>query len=607
VRARTVLEEHQNKTAIIITELPYQVNKARLLEKIAELVREKKIDGITALRDESDKDGMRMVIELRRGEMPEVVLNNLYTQTAMESVFGINMVALDGGQPLTLNLKQILEAFLRHRREVVTRRTLFDLRKTKARAHLLEGLSIALANVDEIIRLIKASKNPEIAKEQLLSRRWQPGQVTAFLERVKGADIRPENLSPDYGLSTAGYRLSPEQVQAILDLRLHRLTGLEQEKIFEEYQQLLDFIHELMAILQSEQKLMQIIRQELLEIKAQFNDERRTEIAISQQDLTTEDLIAEEDRVVTLSHEGYAKTQSLDVYQAQRRGGKGKAATSMKEEDFIERLVIANTHDTILCFSNLGKVYWLKVYQLPQAARNSRGRPIINLLPLAEGERIQAFLPVKEFKKDSHVFMATSKGVVKKVSLEQFSRPRTSGIIALELQDDDRLIGVALTDGLRDVMLFSNTGKVVRFSEKKVRAMGRTARGVRGMKLLKDQAVIALIIAEKEGAILTATENGYGKRTEISEYRTIGRGGQGVISIQVSERNGKVVVAEQVLPTDEVMLITDQGTLVRTRAKEISMVGRNTQGVRLIHLSSGEKLKAIARIADIKEEMLPES
>lgn len=602
IRARTDIETEENgRQAIIIKELPYQVNKARLIEKIAELVKEKKIEGITGLRDESDKDGMRVVIELRRGEMSEVMLNNLYTQTQLQVVYGINMVCLMDGRPQTLSLKSILDAFLRHRREVVTRRTIFELRKARERAHLLEGLGIALANLDEMITLIKTSPNPAEAKSKILQRTWKPGAVAEMLKRTN-ADSRPDNLSLNFGLSETGdYRLTEQQAQAILDLRLHRLTGLEQDKIYEEYANLLTLIQELLLILHNETRLLEVIRSEFVAIRDQYGDKRKTEIIESQEDLSMEDLITPEEVVITLSHEGYAKSQSLNLYQAQRRGGKGKTATSMKDEDFIAQLVIANTHDTILCFSNHGKVYWLKAYQVPQATRTARGKPIINLLPLAAEERINAILPVKEYREDHYVFMATEAGVVKKVSLSDFSRPRSSGIIALELNEGDRLVGVALTDGDKDVMLFSNAGKVIRFPEVKVRPMGRTARGVRGILLQDDQKVISLIVAQKEGAILTATENGYGKRTAIDEYRVTGRGGQGVISIQVTERNGAVVGATQVNPGEEVMLITNRGTLIRTRVDEISIVGRNTQGVRLINLSDDEKLIQIQSVMDSDE------
>ena len=603
VRARTNIEidEHTGKQAIIVTELPYQVNKARLIEKIAELLKDKKIEGITALRDESDKEGMRIFIELRRGENAEVFLNNLYAQTQLQVVFGINMVALIDGRPRVLNLSEILHAFLRHRREVVTRRTIFNLRKTRERAHILEGLGVALSNIDEMIALIKASPSPAEAKEKLLNRHWGAGIVAQMLERAGAQSSRPEDLAVEFGFVTEGYRLSPVQAQAILDLRLHRLTGLEQDKIIDEYQQLLITIKDLLDILFNPDRLLTVIKEELLEVRAQFGDVRRTEIQTTQLDLTMEDLITAQDLVVTLSHEGYAKTQSPDEYKAQRRGGKGKAATSVKDEDFVEHLLIANSHDTILCFSSEGKVYWLKVYQLPQAGRLSRGKPIVNLLPLQENERITAILPVRDFVEDKNVFMATSHGTVKKVNLTEFSRPRSNGIIAIDLREGDKLVGVAITEGNSEIMLLSNAGKAIRFSEDEVRAMGRSACGVRGMRLQENQKVISLIVVQPDGAILTATENGYGKRTVIEDYRVTGRGGQGVISIQVSERNGKVIGAILVHPVDQIMLITNGGTLVRTRAEEISLVGRNTQGVRLIQLSE-EKLIGISRIEELEGE-----
>lgn len=605
LRAKTRIErdEAKNKETIIVFELPYQVNKAHLLEKIGELVREKKIEGITALRDESDKEGMRIVIELRRGENSEVVINNLFSQTQMQVAYGINMVALDQGQPRTLNLKQFLEAFIRHRREVVTRRTIFEVRKARERAHVLEGLSIALANIDEMIALIKTSANPAEAKEKLLNKYWQPGLVIQLLENT-GAEIsRPLDLENIYGLIEKEYRLSPAQAQAILDLRLHRLTGLEQEKITAEYKELLAKIRELLTILQDPTRLMQVIRDELIEIKNNFGDERRTEIIEAQGEIELEDLITEENVVVTFSHSGYAKIQSIDEYQAQRRGGRGKSATSVKDEDFVQHLLVANTHDTILCFSNTGKVYWLRVFQIPQGSRQSRGRPIINLLPLSKDETITAILPVREYRDDQFVFMATEKGTVKKVALSQFSNPRSNGIIALELLENDRLVGVGLTDGKSEVMLFSDTGKAIRFHEDDVRPMGRNARGVRGIQLKNQQRMIALIIIDENqsGTILTATENGYGKRTKIDEYRITGRGAQGVISIQVSERNGKVIAAQNVLEGDEIILITNKGTLVRTRVDEISVIGRNTQGVRLIRLDEQEKLVGLERIVELPE------
>lgn len=604
LRARSEVEtDDKGKQSIIVTELPYQVNKAKLLEKIAELVKEKKIEGIVGLRDESDKQGMRMVIELRRGELPDVVLNNLYAHTQLQNVFGINMVALINGQPRTLNLKQIIEAFLQHRREVVTRRTIFELGKARERAHILEGLGIALANIDEMIALIKASGTPNDAKEKLLAKPWSAGMVLAMLEQQNSQDTRPYDLPKHYGLTDEGYHLSPTQAQAILDLRLHRLTGLEQNKIIEEYKELLIAIKELLMILSNPDRLMTVIREELVAIKTEFADNRRTEIIHSEMDFSIEDLITPEDVVVTLSHEGYVKYQSLDTYQSQRRGGKGKSATQMKEEDFIERLLVTNTHDTILCFSSLGKVYWLKVYQLPAASRISRGKPIVNLLPLTEDERITAILPVRNFETNQFVFMATAQGTVKKTALEQFSRPRANGIIALELNEGDRLVGVNLTDGNNDVMLFSDAGKVIRYNEKLVRAMGRTAQGVRGIKLQDDQKVIALIIVQPDGAILTATEHGFGKRTAVDEYRITGRGGQGVISIQVTERNGKVVRATQVSEYDEVMLISTGGALVRIPVSDISLIGRNTQGVRLINLSSGERLQGMQRIEELESNV----
>ncbi|MGW8228043.1 MAG: DNA gyrase subunit A [Gammaproteobacteria bacterium] len=602
VRARTEIEDYdKGKQAIIVTELPYQVNKARLLERIAELVKEKKIEGITELRDESDKDGMRVVIEMRRGEVSEVMLNNLYQHTQMQNVFGINMVALVDGQPRLLNLKQILEAFIRHRREVVTRRTVYDLRKAREKAHIREGWAIALANIDPIIALIKAAANPAQAKEQLIAASWEPGVVIQMLERAGAEASRPESLPKEFGLNEGKYKLSDAQAQAILDLRLHRLTGLEQDKIISEYEELLNLIKELLAILSSKERLMEVIRDELIELRDQYGDQRRTEIFATQEDLTIEDLITEEDVVVTLSHEGYAKSQPLSTYAAQRRGGKGKSATSVKDEDFIDKLFVANTHDTILCFSSRGKVYWLKVYELPQAGRNARGRPIVNLLPLEEGERINAILPIREYDENHFVFFATANGTVKKTPLKDFSRPRASGIIAVELRESDQLVGVELTAGEQDVLLFSSGGKAIRFSEADVRPMGRNAVGVRGIKLAKDQKVISLIIAT-EGDILTATENGYGKRTAVADYPRHGRGGQGVISIQTTARNGDVNGAELVGAEDEVMLITTSGTLVRTRVDEISIMGRNTQGVKLISLGEGEKLSGIERIENIQED-----
>ena len=603
VRARTEIEEDpkNGKQTIIVTELPYQVNKARLLERIAELVKEKKIEGITELRDESDKDGMRMVIELRRGEVAEVMINNLYQHTQMQSVFGINMVALVDGQPRLLNLKQILEAFVRHRREVVTRRTVFDLRKARERAHIREGLAVALANIDPIIALLKAAPNPAEAKTQLMATGWEPGVVLQMLERTGSESSRPDGLPKSFGLVDGKYRLSAVQAQAILDMRLHRLTGLEQDKIIKEYEELLLIIADLLDILGNHERLMQVIKDELNEIKQQYGDERRTEIRSSQEDLSIEDLITEEDVVVTLSHEGYAKAQPITTYSAQRRGGRGKAATSVKDEDFIDKLFIANTHDTILCFSSRGKVYWLKVYELPQASRTARGKPIINLLPLEEGERINAILPIREYAEDQFIFFATASGTVKKTPLKDFSRPRSSGIIAIELREDDKLIGVELTDGSKDVLLFSSGGKAIRFSEPDVRAMGRASVGVRGIKLKKENEVISMIIVD-EGHVLTVTEKGFGKLTAVEDYPVHGRGGVGVISIQTTDRNGMVTGAELVNQEDEIMLITTSGTLVRTRVDEISVMGRNTQGVKLISLGEDEKLSGVERIANIQED-----
>ncbi|WP_333688197.1 DNA gyrase subunit A [Methylococcus capsulatus] len=600
LRARCQFEgEEGGRQSIIVNELPYQVNKARLLEKIAELVKEGKLEGISALRDESDKDGMRMVIELRRGEAPEVVLNNLYQQTQMQSVFGINMVALLNGRPRLMNLRDLIAAFIDHRREVVTRRTLHELRKARERAHVLEGLAVALANIDEVIELIKSSPSPAEAKERLVSRAWRPGVVTELLERADAAEAsRPRDLDPVYGLREGAYHLSPTQAQAILDLRLHRLTGLEQDKIIAEYRALLEQIADLLDILAKDTRLMQVIRDELVAIREQFGDPRRTEIIADRLDLSAEDLITEEDMVVTVSHEGYVKAQPLSDYRAQRRGGRGKQAAATKEEDYIEKLVVANTHDTILCFSSSGKVYWLKVYELPVASRTARGRPFVNLLPLEEGERINAILPIREFDEAHFIFMATASGTVKKVALSEFERPRPSGKIAIELRDDDRLVDVAITNGEQDVMLFSSDGKVVCFHETDVRAMGRTAAGVRGMTLQEGRKVIALIIAS-EGTVLNITENGYGKRTRLEEFPRHRRGGQGVIAIQTSARNGAVVGAALVEDEDEIMLITDAGTLVRTRVSEISVLSRNTQGVTVIRLNPGEKVVGMDRIGSL--------
>jgi DNA gyrase subunit A len=604
VRARTEIEtDDKGRERIIVTELPYQVNKARLLEKIAELVKDKKIEGITGLRDESDKDGMRMVIELRRGEVSEVVLNNLFQHTQMQNVFGINMVALVDGQPRTLNLRQALELFLRHRREVVTRRTLFDLRKARDRAHILEGLAVALANIDEVIELIKKAPSPVEARAQLVEHVWKSGTVEAMLQRAGAEATKPEDLPEGFGLLEDGYHLTEKQAQAILDLRLQKLTGLEQGKIINEFEEILERIADLLDILSSSERLMQVIREELEEVREQFGDERRTEIIASRLDLTSEDLIPEEDMVVTISHQGYAKSQPLDAYQAQKRGGKGKAATRIKDEDFVDKLFVANTHDTILCFSSRGRVYWLKVYQLPQAGRNARGRPMNNLLPLEEGERINAVLPVRDYPEDKFVFMATSSGTVKKTPLQAFSRPLKSGIIALGLREDDHLIGVDITDGEQDVMLFTSAGKAIRFHESQVRAMGRTAAGVRGIKIAEGQQVISLMIARDNARVLTATENGFGKCTPVEDYPVRGRGGMGVISISTNERNGDQVGAVIVDEDDEIMLITNGGTLVRTPVADVSVSGRSAMGVKLIRLSNDERLIGIERIEMLEGEI----
>jgi DNA gyrase subunit A len=605
LRARTEIETHETsgKQTLIVNELPYQVNKARLLEKIAELVKEKKLDGITELRDESDKDGMRVVIELRRGEVPEVILNNLYKQTAMQSVFGINMVALVEGQPRLLNLREILDAFIAHRREVVTRRTLFELRKARERAHVLEGLTVALANLDEVIELIKASATPADARDALQSRPWDPGMVAAMLGQGGANASRPENLEPMYGLHEGGYQLSPVQAQEILNLRLHRLTGLEQEKLTQEYEALLQTVRDLLDILSRPERLMQVIREELVAIEQEYGDTRRTEILQSRLDLSLEDLITEEDVVVTLSHGGYAKSQALDRYQSQRRGGTGKSATKVKDEDFIDKIFVANTHDTLLCFTSNGKIHWLKVYELPQASHTSRGKPIVNLLPLEKDERVSAVLPVRDYPDDLFVFFATRKGIVKKTPLSEYSRPRANGIWAIDLPEDDELIGVELTDGKADIMLFSSSGKCIRFAESDVRSMGRVARGVIGIRLQKEQKVVSMMVLG-EGDILTVTENGFGKRTRQEDHSQQGRGGQGVIGIQTSERNGALVSAKQVGDDDDIMLISDGGILVRTSAAEISTLGRNTQGVTLIRLREGEKLVGLARIAAEEDEAI---
>jgi DNA gyrase subunit A len=622
MRARAEVETEDNgKETIIVHEIPYQVNKARLIEKIAELVKEKKIEGISALRDESDKDGMRIVIEIRRNESGEVVLNHLYAQTQMQTVFGINMVALDKTQPKIFNLIDILKAFILHRREVVTRRTVFELKKARERAHILEGLAIALVNIDPIIALIKASKSPSDAKVSLTAQGWQLGDVADMLERAGNDAARPDWLLPEFGIRDGLYYLTEQQAQAILDLRLNKLTGLEHEKILSEYKALLDVIAELLHILGSPERLMEVIREELEAVREEFGDPRRTEITAASHDIDIEDLIEQEDVVVTLSREGYVKYQKLTDYESQRRGGRGKSATKMKDEDFIEKLLVANTHDHILCFSTRGRLYWLKVYQLPLASRNARGRPIVNILPLEEDERITAILPIQEFEEGKYVLMATANGTVKKTALTQYSRPRANGIIAVNLNDGDELIGVDITHGEDDIMLFSDAGKVVRFNEKQrdaetgevkidpetgeellaLRPMGRTATGVRGIRLQDGQKVVSLIVPQGDGAILTATENGFGKRTPIEDYPAKSRATQGVVSIKVSERNGKVVGAVQVNDSDEIMLISDQGTLVRTRVEEVSTVGRNTQGVRLIRTIEGEHVVALQRIDEIEE------
>jgi DNA gyrase subunit A len=603
MRARSHVEtdDRNGKDSIIVTELPYQVNKARLLEKIAELVKEKRLEGITELRDESDKDGMRVVIELRRGEVPEVVLNNLYQQTVMQNVFGINMVAIVDGQPKLLNVRQVLDAFIGHRREVVTRRTLFDLRKARNRAHILEGLTVALANLDELIELIKSSPTPADAKERMLARQWAPGMIETLLGQGGAETSRPEDLHSRYGLQDGGYQLSPVQAQEILNMRLHRITGLEQEKLTREYEEILDAVRQLLQVLSEPERLMQVIREELEDIREKYADERRTEILERRLDLSLEDLITEEDVVVTLSHAGYAKSQTLDRYQAQRRGGRGKSATKVKEEDFIDKLFIANTHDTLLCFTSRGKIHWMKVYELPQASHVSRGKPIVNLLPLEKDERVNAVLPVREYSEDKFVFFSTRNGIVKKTPLPAYSNQRANGIWAITLPEDDELVNVEITDGQQDIMLFASSGKCIRFSESDVRSMGRVSRGVIGIRLKKNQIVVSMLVLG-EGDILTATERGYGKRTKTGEHHTQGRGGQGVIGIQTSERNGALVSAIQVTDEDDVMLISDGGTLVRTRTGEISTLGRNTQGVTLIRLGEEENLVGLARVEQEHDE-----
>jgi DNA gyrase subunit A len=651
MRARSHVEDIDKvggRQQIVVTELPYQLNKARLIEKIAELVKEKKLEGISELRDESDKDGMRIVIELRRGEVPEVILNNLYAQTQLQAVFGINIVALIDNRPRILNLKDLLEAFVRHRREVVTRRTVFELRKARERGHILEGQAVALSNIDPVIALIKASPTPSEAKEALINTPWESSAVVAMVERAGAESSRPENLDPQYGLRDGKYFLSPEQAQAILELRLHRLTGLEHEKLLAEYQEILNQIAELIRILNSAERLMEVIREELELIRAEYGDVRRTEILDSRLDLTLGDMIPEEERVVTISHSGYAKTQPLSSYQAQRRGGKGKSATGVKDEDYISHLLVANSHATLLLFSSKGKVYWLKTYEIPEASRAARGRPLVNLLPLDDGEYITTMLQIDlealqasagadeelDDADDSvlegelveaeevveaaegedgdtaelvaeatgaYIFMATAFGTVKKTPLAQFARPRSSGLIALKLKEGDTLIAAAITDGAKEVMLFSDAGKVIRFAESVVRQMGRGARGIRGMRLGKGQQLISMLIPESGAQILTASERGFGKRTPLSKFPRRGRGGQGVIAMVTKERNGKLIGAIQSQEGEEIMLISDQGTLVRTRVGEVSSLGRNTQGVTLIKLITDEKLVGLERVQEPSE------
>ncbi|MEP0071596.1 MAG: DNA gyrase subunit A [Marinomonas sp.] len=621
MRARHHFEDMEkgNRQSIVFTEIPYQLNKAKVIEKIAELVKEKKLEGISELRDESDKDGMRIVIELRRGENPDVVVNNIFAQTQLQSVFGINMVALVDGRPQLLNLKQILECFVKHRREVVTRRTIFELRKARERGHILEGLAVALANIDRIIELIRTSPTSAEAKEKIVSESWQPGNVVAMLERAGADACRPDDLDAGYGFVDGAYHLSPDQAQAILDLRLHRLTGLEHEKLLGEYKALIELIAELLNILSNPNRLMEVIREELEEVRDSFGDARRTEIITSRQDLTIADLIDEAPMVVTISNTGYAKSQPLEEYQAQRRGGRGKSSASMKDEDHIEHLLVTSSHDTIMLFSNFGKVYWLRVFEIPVASRGAKGRPIVNLLPLREGESISALLPlpvVEEAEKEegdedvadeanvessSYIFMATAKGTVKKTAMQNFARPRSTGLIALSLDETDELVGVSVTTGENDIMLVSSSGKTIRFKESDVRPMGRTAAGVRGIRLSEDAKVVSLIVPEEGSAVLMACENGYGKRTAVEDFPVYGRGGQGVIGIQVSDRNGPVIGAAQVEETDEIILITDQGTLVRTRVTEVSCQGRNTQGVTLIRLTNDEHLVGIERVVENDE------
>jgi DNA gyrase subunit A len=623
MRARHHFEDMEkgNRQSIVFTEIPYQLNKAKVIEKIAELVKEKKLEGISELRDESDKDGMRIVIELRRGENPDVVVNNIFTQTQLQSVFGINMVALVDGRPQLLNLKQILECFVKHRREVVTRRTIFELRKARERGHILEGLAVSLANIDRVIELIRTSPTSAEAKEKLVSESWLPGDVMAMLERAGADACRPDDLDAAYGFVDGAYHLSPDQAQAILDLRLHRLTGLEHDKLLGEYKALIETIGELLNILSNPDRLMEVIREELEEVRDTFGDARRTEILTSRQDLTIADLIDEAPMVVTISNTGYAKSQPLVEYQAQRRGGRGKSSASMKDEDHIEHLLVTSSHDTIMLFSNFGKVYWLRVFEIPVASRSAKGRPIVNLLPLREGESISALLPLPVIEAievdseadddvaddaiieaSSYIFMATANGTVKKTAMQHFARPRSTGLIALSLDETDELVGVSVTNGENDIMLVSSSGKTIRFKESDVRAMGRTAAGVRGIRLGEDAKVVSLIVPQDGSAVLMACENGYGKRTLVEDFPVYGRGGQGVIGIQVSERNGPVIGAAQVDETDEIILITDQGTLVRTRVTEVSCQGRNTQGVTLIRLTNDEHLVGIERVVEDDEE-----
>lgn len=604
IRSRCAIEvdERTSRETIIVKEIPFQVNRARLVERIAELVKDKKIEGVSELRDESAKD-TRIVIELRRGEVGEVVLNNLYAQTQLQSAFGINIVALVDNEPKVLNLQQVLEAFILHRREVVTRRSMFELRRARARGHILEGLVVALSNIDPVIELIKASESTAVARERLVSQSWLSDSVVTMLERAGPDAVQPDGLDAHYGLQDEGtYNLTEDQAQAILDMRLNSLTSLQQHRLLEEYAEIVDAIAELISILENTDRLMQIVREELIAVRDAYGDERLTEIVESQEDLTMEDLIQEQDMVVTLSKGGYAKTQPLDTYRAQGRGGRGKMASTVKDEDYIERLMVANTHDTILCFTNRGKVFWLRVFQIPSGGRAARGRPLINILPLDGEERITAMLPLEEYRNDQFIFMATSNGTVKKTSLMDFSRQRSKGLIAIELEEGNTLIGAAITDGSRDVMLFGSHGKVIRFKESDVRAMGRTARGVRGIKLSTDQEVISLMIPEENGKILIACQNGYGKCSNFEDFSVIGRGGQGMIGMKMSERNGDVVGAIQVFEGDEAILISDRGTLVRIRTGEVSQQGRNTQGVRLINLSDGEHLVGLAQVQEPTSE-----